>query len=344
MALCGLINANKPSGVTSRRIVDRVARLAGPAKVGHAGTLDPLASGVLVIGIGQATRLVEYVQRMPKTYRAEFLLGRTSTTEDVEGEITLLDDAPRPTLDELARAAGSLVGTIEQRPPAFSALKVEGRRAYALARAGQSVELAPRSVRIDRLEVTGYEYPTLSLEIECGSGTYVRSLGRDLAQRVGTGAVMSALVRTAIGPFEIASAVDVDTLTRETLAAAVLPAVLAVSAVDERAGGGRCRRGATGQRAVDRVAAGAVDRAGRDLCGNRRAGPARRHSRATRRRPLRAAEILSWRLNARALAGRFHCFPRPASRAIDTFDTNDSLRAAIGHPGGFRPAGSRAAC
>ncbi len=120
------------------------------------------------------------------------------------------------------------MGTIEQRPPAFSALKVAGRRAYALARAGQSVELAPRIVRVDRFEIVGYAYPELSVEIECGSGTYVRSLGRDLAERAGTGAVMSALERTAIGPFEIGSAVDVDTLTPENLAAALLPPVLAV--------------------------------------------------------------------------------------------------------------------
>ena len=228
MSLVGLINANKPSGVTSRRMVDRVARLVRPAKVGHAGTLDPLAEGVLVIGVGQATRLVEYVQQMPKRYRAEFLLGRTSTTEDVEGEITLLGDAPLPSRAALDQAAAALVGSIEQRPPDFSALKVAGRRAYALARAGEPVDLQPRTVRVDRLEIVNYDYPKLALEVECGSGTYVRSLGRDLAERVGSGAVMSALVRTAIGPFEIGSSVDVDALTSETLAAVLLPPVLAV--------------------------------------------------------------------------------------------------------------------
>ena len=127
MSLFGLLNLAKPSGVTSRRVVDRVQRLAKPAKVGHAGTLDPLASGVLVIGVGQATRLMEYVQRMPKTYRAAFLLGRTSTTEDIEGEITILS-AAEPSRNDLEQAAVSLTGTVLQRPPDYSALKVAGKR------------------------------------------------------------------------------------------------------------------------------------------------------------------------------------------------------------------------
>ncbi len=228
MSYFGLLNVNKPSGVTSRYAVDRVKRLVKPARVGHAGTLDPLASGVLVIGVGQATRLVEYVQQMPKRYSATFLLGRTSTTEDVEGDVTPLADAPRPTREQLERAAEALTGEILQRPPAFSALKVSGRRAYAMARAGETPELAPRTVQVHRLAVVAYAYPELRLEIECGSGTYVRSLGRDLAEQVGTGAVMSALVRTAIGRFTIETAHDLDQLTSETLSDALLPPLLAV--------------------------------------------------------------------------------------------------------------------
>jgi tRNA pseudouridine55 synthase len=222
------MNLDKPSGVTSRRAVDQVVRLVKPAKVGHAGTLDPLASGVLVVGIGAATRLVEYVQTMRKQYRATFLLGRSSTTEDVEGEITLHDDAPRPTLAALEQAAAHLVGEILQRPPAFSALKVSGRRAYALARAGQQVELAPRPIRVHRLEITRYEYPELCFDVDCGSGTYVRSLGRDLAELAGTAAVMSALVRTAIGPFRLERAIRPAELSRENIDGHLLPAVLAV--------------------------------------------------------------------------------------------------------------------
>ena len=216
-----------PRASPRARVVDRVQRLAKPAKVGHAGTLDPLASGVLVVGVGQATRLMEYVQRMPKTYRATFLLGRTSTTEDIEGEITILS-AAEPSRNDLEQAAVSLTGTVLQRPPDYSALKVAGKRAYALARAGQTLDLAAREIRVDRLEIVRYEYPELQLDVVCGSGTYVRSLGRDLALRAGTGAVMSALVRLAIGEFTLATALDPACLTNETLAGALLPPELAV--------------------------------------------------------------------------------------------------------------------
>src|ERR1700675_4796880 len=148
MALFGLLNVNKPSGVTSRRVVDQVKRLVKPAKVGHAGTLDPLASGVLVIGIGQATRLVEYVQQMPKRYRATFLLGRSSDTEDSDGVVTTLPNAPQPSRAGIERALAGMTGEIEQRPPNYSALKISGRRAYALARAGETVDLSSRKIII----------------------------------------------------------------------------------------------------------------------------------------------------------------------------------------------------
>ena len=220
----GLLNINKPSGITSRAVVDRVQRLVRPVKAGHAGTLDPLAQGVLVVGLGPATRLVPYVQQMPKTYRATFLLGRTSASEDTETEVTEIADAPRPTAAEIAEACRALTGEIQQRPPAYSAVKVAGRRSYALARAGESPELAARPVTIYRLGVLAYNYPELMLDIECSSGTYVRSLGRDLAESLGSGAVMSALVRTAIGQFTLASAIEIGTLDRERLDSSLLPA------------------------------------------------------------------------------------------------------------------------
>ncbi|MGE0606256.1 MAG: tRNA pseudouridine(55) synthase TruB [Pirellulales bacterium] len=219
----GLLIVHKPPGMTSRRVVDVVARLVKPAKVGHAGTLDPLATGVLVICMGQATRLIEYVQQMPKRYRGQFLLGRTSPTEDIEGEVTLLDHPPQPTRAEFEAAIPNFLGEISQRPPAFSALKVAGRRAYDLARAGQQVDLAPRTVTIHQLTLTDYDYPRLSLEIECGSGTYVRSLGRDLARAVGSDAVMSALARTAIGDFRLENAVAPEQLTRDNIGQFLLP-------------------------------------------------------------------------------------------------------------------------
>lgn len=204
----GLLNLNKPAGMTSRRVVDVVKRLVRPAKVGHAGTLDPLATGVLVVPVGAATRLVEYVQQMPKQYRATFLLGRHSETEDTDGEVIELDRPPIPSLDQIAKATQSLTGPIQQRPPAYSALKVQGRRAYDLARAGKAPRLEPRTVVVHRIEIDAYDYPELKLTIECGSGTYIRSLGRDLAESLGSAAVMSALVRTAIGSFRLEEAID----------------------------------------------------------------------------------------------------------------------------------------
>ncbi len=218
-----VLNVNKPSGMSSRQAVDLVKRLVRPAKVGHAGTLDPLASGVLLVCIGKATRLISFVQQMPKRYSATFLLGRESATEDVEGEVTLLPDPHIPSQQELEMASRSFVGTIEQRPPAYSALKVQGKRAYQLARAGKAVELAPRKVHVHALKVCRYEYPRLELEICCGAGTYVRSLGRDLAESLGTAAVMSELVRTAIGHFGIDSAVDPRLLVPAELQSVVLP-------------------------------------------------------------------------------------------------------------------------
>jgi tRNA pseudouridine55 synthase len=231
MASCGILNLNKPSGLTSRRVVDLVDRLVRPAKAGHAGTLDPLASGVLIVCVGPGTRLIEYVQRLPKRYLGTFLLGRESDTEDIEGQVRELTDPPQPTLADLQTAASTLAGEILQRPPAFSALKVKGQRAYDLARAGREVQLAPRRVTIHQLTIARYEYPELMLEIECSSGTYVRSLGRDLAQGVGTAAVMSALIRTAIGSFRLEDAVPPDRLTAETLPQYLLPIERAVEAL-----------------------------------------------------------------------------------------------------------------
>lgn len=230
-SLSGILNVAKPAGITSRRVVDRVARLIRPARCGHAGTLDPLATGVLVVCIGQATRLIEYVQRMPKLYDGTFLLGRTSDTEDVSGTVVELHDPPTPTLAEIESAAAALVGTILQRPPAYSALKVEGRRAYDLARAGQAVELEPRPVDVYGIDVVWYDYPELQLRVCCGSGTYIRSLGRDVAESLGTGAVMSALSRTAIGPFTLADACDVETLTLDELSAKLHPLARAVESL-----------------------------------------------------------------------------------------------------------------
>lgn len=216
--MIGWVNLNKPCGMTSRQAIDFVKRAAGRARIGHAGTLDPLASGVLVVGVGPATRLIQYVHRFSKTYRAVFLLGRKSATEDITGDVVELEAPPIPSLGSIQTAAASLTGRILQRPPAYSAIKVEGQRAYRLARRGIEPELAPREIEVQRLDIAGYAYPELVLDIECSSGTYVRSLGRDLAEKLDTAAVMSNLVRTSVGPFGLAAAIAPEQLTPDNLA------------------------------------------------------------------------------------------------------------------------------
>ena len=219
----GLLNVNKPAGMTSRDVVNRVLWMVEPDKCGHAGTLDPLATGVLLVTIGQATRLEEFLHRLPKRYLATFLLGRKSDTEDVTGSVEELPAAPVPTEEQLRAALPRFVGEIEQVPPAFSALKVDGRRAYQLARKGKEVSLAPRRVQVHGIDLVSYAYPELVLDIRCGSGTYVRSLGRDIARAVGTEAVMSALVRTAIGPFQVEDALELPALHVGSLPEHLLP-------------------------------------------------------------------------------------------------------------------------
>jgi tRNA pseudouridine55 synthase len=225
----GVLNINKPAGLSSRDVVNRVQRLVRPHKVGHAGTLDPIATGVLVVCLGQATRLVEYAQRLPKSYRATFLLGRHSETDDVEVECEVVADAPEPTLAEIEAALPRFVGEICQRPPRHSAVKITGQRAYKLARRGVEFEPEPKTVIIHRLAIVRYESPELVVEVDCGSGTYIRSLGRDLAESLGTCAVMAALERTAIGGFHVADAVDIDCLADQWQSRLQSPAILTAS-------------------------------------------------------------------------------------------------------------------
>lgn len=224
----GILNINKPLGWTSRDAVNRVQKLVRPAKVGHAGTLDPLATGVLIVCIGPATRLIEYVLQMPKEYRGTFLLGRSSVSDDTETEVTKLSAAPIPTLAEIEAALPQFLGRIDQIPPAYSAVKISGQRAYALARKGADFTITPRPVEIYAIEITKYEYPQLELTIRCGSGTYIRSLGRDLAASLGTAAVMSELTRTRIGEFGSDEALSVIDLTLDQIQKYLHPAAKAV--------------------------------------------------------------------------------------------------------------------
>jgi tRNA pseudouridine55 synthase len=197
-----LLVLDKPGGITSRTAVDHAQRwFPRGTRIGHTGTLDPLATGVLVLCLGQATRLAEYVQRMGKTYRTTLFLGATSDTDDADGTVTPTANATAPTRAVLENALVRFHGEIAQTPPAYSAAKVGGRRAYDLARQGKVISLAPRTVRIDAIRVLDYSFPRLELEIDCGKGTYIRALARDLGEQLGVGAFVAALRRTRVGPF-----------------------------------------------------------------------------------------------------------------------------------------------
>jgi tRNA pseudouridine55 synthase len=225
----GVIPVDKPAGVSSRGVVDAVARAIGSKAVGHAGTLDPLASGVVVVCAGHATRLVDYLHELPKRYDATFLLGRSSPSDDLETSVTLEERPIRPTGSEIAAASAAFRGEILQRPCDYSAVHVDGKRAYRLARQGRTVAIAEKRVRIDRLEITAYEWPRLDVSLECSTGTFVRALGRDLAAALGTTAVMESLVRTAVGPFSRGQSLPLDAVSPDTVRRAVLPAAAAVA-------------------------------------------------------------------------------------------------------------------
>ncbi len=227
--LCGFLNVDKPVGWSSRQAVDCVKRLVKPAKVGHAGTLDPIAGGVLIVCIGQATRLVPFLHEFRKSYRGEFLWGHSSETDDIEGDVRELTDAPVVSREQLLAVLPRFVGRITQTPPIYSAVKIDGQRAYKLARKGRTPDVQPREVDVFRVDLLEFDPPRLVLEIECGTGTYIRSLGRDIARAVGSDAVMSGLVRTQIGPFGQETSVRPPDITAETVAEVLVPAAAAVS-------------------------------------------------------------------------------------------------------------------
>jgi tRNA pseudouridine55 synthase len=204
-------------------VVDCIQRLVHPVKVGHAGTLDPLATGVLLVCIGPATRLISRVQSGQKTYIGRFVLGQRSSTEDVEGTIVPGGDCSRVERSHVELLLPEFVGSILQTPPQVSALKVGGQRAYKLARRGVAVDLKPRPVDIYSLELTDFALPEFELRVTCGAGTYIRSLGRDIGERLGCGAVMSALCRTAIGSNPLEQAVSLQSLTKQVLREALIP-------------------------------------------------------------------------------------------------------------------------
>lgn len=221
----GILNVDKPLGMTSHDVVAAIRRMAGrppggdlqeagssrQPKVGHAGTLDPLATGVLLVCLGRATRVSEYLMRSPKTYRATLELGVTTTTHDAEGEITSRSPVGAAQ-EDVAAVLPAFIGSIQQIPPRYSAIKHGGRPLYELARRGIEVEVPAREVVVYALDLVAWEPPHLVLDVRCGPGTYVRALARDIGQALGCGAYLSALRRTSSGAFHVSEAVDLETL------------------------------------------------------------------------------------------------------------------------------------
>ncbi len=208
----GILNICKQEGPTSFRIVNRVKRLTGAEKAGHAGTLDPAASGVLPVCLGRATRVTEYLMEYSKAYRAEVEFGKTTDTFDIEGCILSETDPSGITLDHIEAALVRFRGEIRQKPPLYSAIKLDGQPLYKLARAGQEPEVESRTVTVYSIDIIDWCHPVITLDIECSKGTYIRSLAHDLGQVIGCGACMKSLVRTKYGPFRIEEAVTIPEL------------------------------------------------------------------------------------------------------------------------------------
>lgn len=209
----GLVVVDKPGGMTSHDVVSRVRRLAGIRKVGHAGTLDPMATGVLVLGLNRATRLLGHLTRTDKRYDATIRLGVCTTSDDAEGDVVSSSPTDQLTEEAVRSALASFVGEIDQVPNAVSAVKVDGRRAYARVRAGEEVELPARRVTIHAIDAVALDLPDVQVAVHCSSGTYVRAIARDLGAALGVGGHLTALRRTAVGPFTLADARTIEDLT-----------------------------------------------------------------------------------------------------------------------------------
>jgi tRNA pseudouridine55 synthase len=212
----GILNINKPKGMTSHDVVATIRKLLKQKRVGHTGTLDPAASGVLPICLGQATRVAEYLSESGKVYRAKIVFGITTDTYDAEGAITSTASTADLTISHIEKLLPHFLGPQMQVPPRYSAIKLQGQPAYKRARAGEEMALEPRPIVIYSLEVIDWTPPALVLAIECSKGTYIRSLAHDLGQQLGCGAYLDELVRTRSGPFSLS-----DSITFEQLAAAV---------------------------------------------------------------------------------------------------------------------------
>lgn len=211
-AIAGILNINKPSGITSHDVVDKVRRASGIGRVGHTGTLDPAASGVLLVCIGQATRVSEYLMEGRKKYEAQIRLGISTDTGDSEGKVTHEAPEVNTTREQIDQALNHFRGPIQQLPPMHSALKYKGTPLYKLARRGIEVERSPRPVEVHDLQLIDWSPPSIRLVVECSKGTYIRALARDLGEMLGTGAHLQTLVRVASGCFTLDSAMSLGTV------------------------------------------------------------------------------------------------------------------------------------
>jgi len=227
--MAGVLNINKPGGITSHDVVNRVRKLANTRKVGHTGTLDPMATGVLLVCIGPATRLIEYIVPALKQYRAAVRLGITTDTYDAEGRITRQCDPASVTPQDVRRALASFIGLIEQTPPPFSAIKHKGRPLYKLARQGRPVTPAPRPIRIKTIEAEQINIPDVVFNVTGQAGMYVRSLAHDLGRALGVGAHLTALTRLANGPWRVQDAVSLPELAERGVAPFLQPKETLVS-------------------------------------------------------------------------------------------------------------------
>jgi len=231
--VAGILVIDKPAGRSSMAVVAEVRRRAGGVRTGHAGTLDPLATGVLVLGLGAATKQIDVFMGTDKAYRTRIDLSAFTTTDDREGEREQVEVSEPPEQAAIEAALEPFRGTIQQAPPAYSAIKVGGKRAYRLARGGAPPEIPPRTVIVHSLRLMSYDWPIVELSLRCGKGFYVRSLARDLGRALGTGGHCVEIRRTAVGPFTLADAITLDALPAPLTQAALLPLGEALARVSE---------------------------------------------------------------------------------------------------------------
>lgn len=219
----GIVSINKPQGWTSFDVVNKIKHMVKPLKVGHLGTLDPMATGVLLVTVGKATKLFDLMQEKKKTYVAEFKFGVLTDTLDATGETLETSSVPNIKIDDLHAAINSFVGEIEQIPPKYSAKSINGKRAYELARNNVEFDIPAKKVEIFEIKLLEFNGVNLKLEITCGSGTYIRSIGRDLAEKLHTIATMTSLVRTNVGKCNINNALEIQSLSKENIFENVTP-------------------------------------------------------------------------------------------------------------------------